>query len=136
MGVGNTFVAALLSSPLHGLLSGSTDLVRYTGRRSERQFTTPTQYVRLDDDLLILVGRPEAKTWWRNFREERDLDVLLQGRWRPMRGRAVIGADEPETIGPLLDVYLQRFPKAARALDGATPEARARGAVVVRCRSR
>jgi hypothetical protein len=136
MGFANSFVASILRSPIHRVLSGSTDLVRYTGRRSGRQFTTPTQYVGKDDDLLILVGRPETKTWWRNFLEERDLDVLVQGRWRPMRARAVNGADEPEVIGPLLEVYLRRFPKAARALAGDNLEDRSRRAVLVRCRPR
>lgn len=136
MGLAGSFVASLLDSPLHRVLSGSTDLVRYTGRRSGRQFTTPTQYAWREDDLLILVGRPETKTWWRNFREDRDLDVLVQGRWLPMTARAVIGADEPAAIGPLLEAYLRRFPKAVRALDGDTPEDRARQAVMIRCRPR
>jgi deazaflavin-dependent oxidoreductase (nitroreductase family) len=136
MAVGNAAVSALLHSPLHRLLSGSTDVVRYTGRRSGKQFTTPTQYVRHGDDVIILVGRPETKSWWRNFSADRDIDVLVQRRWIPMTARAVVGAEEPETIAPLLAAYLERFPKAARALGGATAESRARQAVVVWCRPR
>lgn len=136
MGFVDALVARLLDSPLHRVLSGSTDLVRYTGRRSGRQYTTPTQYARNGDDVLILVGRPGTKTWWRNFREPRDLEILVQGRWRTMTGRAILGANEPEVIGPLLEAYLERFPRAVRALDGETPEDRARHAVLVRCRPR
>jgi len=44
-----------------------------------------------------------------------------------------VGADTPDAITPLLDTYLERFPRAARVLPGGTPEARARQAVVVRC---
>ena len=33
-----------------------------------------------------------------------------------MTGRAVVGADEPDTVRVVLDAYLERFPKAARAL--------------------
>ncbi len=40
--VGNALVSAVLRSPLHWLLSGSTDLIRYTGWRSGREMTTPT----------------------------------------------------------------------------------------------
>jgi hypothetical protein len=136
MDMGNRMVGALLASPLHRLLSGSTDLVRSTGRRSGRTFTTPTQYARHGDDLVILVGKPDTKTWWRNFREDRDLDVLVQGRWLPMTGRAVVGAVEPEMIAPLLDAYLERFPKLAANLDGESEGSRARHAVVVWCRPR
>ena len=129
-------VHLVLRSPLHGLMSGSTDVIRYTGPRTGRRITTPTQYVRSDGDVIILVGRPETKTWWRSFRTDRDLDVLLRRQWTPMRARAVVGTDEPDTIAPLLEAYLKRFPKAARALKGQTDDARARSAVVVWCRPR
>jgi hypothetical protein len=131
----NKLVTGLLRSPMHGLLSDRLDVVRYTGRRSGRTFATPTQYVVHGDELIILVGRPETKAWWRNFRTDHDLDVLLRGRWTAMTGRAVVGAEEPEVVGPLLDAYLARFPKAMRAL-GQHREDRVRRAVVVRCRPR
>src|SRR5215212_5806234 len=104
MGAANAVVSAVLRSPLHGLLSGSTCLVRYTGQRSHDQFTTPTKYARHGDDVVILVGRPPAKTWWRNFREERDIDVLLRGRWHEMTAHAVVGGQDCEAIAePLAD---------------------------------
>ena len=53
-----------------------------------------------------------------------------------MRAQAVIGADEPDVIEPLLDTYLDRFPKAGRVLGEGTMQDRARRAVVVRCRPR
>jgi hypothetical protein len=135
MSIGNTFVSALLRSPVHGLLSGSVDLVRYRGRRSGREITTPTQYAEDGNDVLILAGRPETKSWWRNFRDDHDVDVLVRGTWRSMIGRALLGARDPETVAPLLDIYLARFPKAARTL-GDDPDARVAHAVVVRCRDR
>jgi hypothetical protein len=136
MGVANSFVSGVLRSPLHRLISGSTDLIRYTGRRSGREIITPTQYVRRDDDVIILVGRPDEKTWWRNFGTDGDIDVLLHRRWVPMTARAVIGADDPETVGPLLDAYLTRFPRAARAIGDDTDGSPAERAVIVWCRPR
>jgi len=136
MSVGNAAVLLTLRSPLHRLLSGSMVAVRYEGRRSGREFTTPAQYARNGDDMLILAGRPDTKTWWRNFREDRDLEVLMRGRWMPMTARAVIGADEPDTIAPLLDAYLARFPGAGRAFDADASGSRARSAVIVWCRPR
>lgn len=136
MGVGNAIVSSLLRSPLHRVLSSSTNLVRYIGRRSGRTFTTPTQYVRRGDDLIIAIARPETKTWWRNFRSDRDVEVLVQGRWLPMTGRAIVGADEPESVAPLLDAYLERFPRAQGAVAGGGGGSAARRAVIVWCRPR
>ena len=136
MGVANIVVSGVLRSPLHRVLSGSTDLIRYTGRRSGREVITPTQYVRRGDDVIILVGRPGTKTWWRNFTTGGDIDVLLQRRWVAMTARAVIGADDPETIMPLLDAYLARFPRAARVFGDKSNGSRAQRAVIVWCRPR
>ena len=96
----------------------------------------PTQYAECGSDVVILVARPDTKTWWRNFRTERDLDVLMRGRWSPMTACAVVGADDPAGIGPLLDAYLTCFPRAQRTLGEGTPDHRARHAVVVRCQLR
>lgn len=136
MGVTNAVVAAVLRSPLDRLVSGSTDLIRYRARQSGNEVTTPTQYARRGEEVVILVARAESKRWWRSFRTDHDLDVLLRGSWVPMTGRAVVGADEPDTAGPLLDVYFARFPRAQRAVGGATQEERVRRAVVVWCRPR
>ena len=130
----NACVTTLLQSPLHRFLSGSTDLIRFRGRRTNREITMPTQYARHGDDVVILVGHPETKTWWRNFCSARDLSVLIQGQWTPMTACAVIGADEPTEMDPLLDAYLTRFPRARRSLSKGTPQEQAARAVVVRCR--
>jgi deazaflavin-dependent oxidoreductase (nitroreductase family) len=108
-------------------MSGSTCLVRYTGRRSGRMITTPTQYVRRGNDVIIMVGHSEQKTWWRNFRVEGEVDLLLQRTWTAMTARAIVGAEEPETVAPLLDAYLKRFPKVS---------APARSTVMVWCHPR
>jgi len=53
-----------------------------------------------------------------------------------MVGRAIVGTDEPETVAPLLDTYLARFPKAGRLLGGDDRQAQVRNAVIVWCRQR
>ena len=81
MSLWNPFVVALLRSPGHRLLSSTTVALRYTGVRSGQQFTLPARYASNDDDIVIMVGRPERKTWWRNFRTGRDVEVLRAGQW-------------------------------------------------------
>jgi len=51
-------------------------------------------------------------TWWRNFLDDRDIDILVQGHWLAMTARVVRGADESDELLPLLDEYLKRFPRA------------------------
>ena len=136
MGFANSIVGVVLRSPAHRLLSGSTDLLAYDGRRSGRRIVLPTQYARSVDDIVILVGRPDTKRWWHNFAEPWDVDVLVAGEWRTMVGEAVVGADDPETAAPLLASYLARFPKAAKVLGDGTETERLALAVLVRCRPR
>jgi len=134
MRIGDRGLSLLLRSPLHPVLSGSFDLVRYLGRRSGATFTTPTQYASRNGGIIIMVGTPERKQWWRNFRGGHDLEVLLRGQWVPMRGTAIVGAEDPDAIAPLLASYLACLPKVTRRLpDGATDP---REAVVVWCRPR
>ena len=131
----NTIVVRLLDSPLHRLMSGSTDVIRYAGRRSGKTFTLPTQYATRGEDVIILVGRPDSKSWWRNFSEDRDIEVLIKRRWLEMVGRAVVGSVDPEVAEPLLDAYLAKFPRAARVL-GPDDGHRVERAVLVWCRPR
>ena len=136
MSFGNSVVAGLLNSPFHRLMSGSTDLIRYTGRRSGKQFTTPTQYAWAGEDLIILVGRPESKNWWKNFKTEGDIEVLIKREWLTMTAHTVIGNEDPYTIQPMLDAYLERYPKTARLFADETKGSPADQAVLVRCRPR
>ena len=79
---GNAVVLAVLRSRAHRLLSGSAIELRYTGRRSGRQYALPVQYARADDHLVVRPQRWEHATWWRNFRTPQPVTVRLAGRLR------------------------------------------------------
>jgi hypothetical protein len=136
MPIGNAVLSAVLRSPAHPLVSRWACLVRYTGPRSGRVITLPTLYARHGDDVVVVVGWPEKKRWWRAFRAEHDVEVLVRGRWLPRRARTVDGADEPQVAAPLLDTYMARFPRSTSFLPGDTDEERRRATVVVWCRPR
>jgi F420H(2)-dependent quinone reductase len=72
------------SGPGRRLFGDSMAIVTYTGRKSGREVTLPVNYRRekSNDQIVIGVMAPDAKTWWRNF----------SGDGAPMRLR--IGADE------------------------------------------
>jgi hypothetical protein len=56
----NSIMAFILRSPLHGLLSGSTMLITYTGRKSGKSITLPTNWVR--DENTVFVTSLRART--------------------------------------------------------------------------
>lgn len=131
MALSNSVVEKILTSPAHRILSGSTVLIRYQGRRTGATYTTPVQYADAHVGLVVLVGKPDTKTWWRNFTDMGQLQVLLAGTWVPMTAHALRGSEDPEAVEPLLRSYAIRFPKVVKSLDGDTLEERVRGAVVV-----
>jgi hypothetical protein len=64
----NTVAAKLIDVPLLGKVVGQNlVMISYAGRRSGKTFTTPVNYRRIGDEVVIHVGLPSAKNWWRNF---------------------------------------------------------------------
>ncbi|OBH53553.1 hypothetical protein A5686_09000 [Mycobacterium sp. E2479] len=64
----NAPVAALANSRRFGrLIKRNITMLTYQGRRSGRTYSIPVAYRRAGGDIVISVGMPEAKTWWRNF---------------------------------------------------------------------
>ncbi|WP_441947975.1 nitroreductase/quinone reductase family protein [Nocardia sp. 2TAF39] len=87
-------MAALLEVPVLGPLMGKGFVViTYVGRRSGRTFSTPVNYRRKGNELLIGVAMPDKKSWWRNFLGEGgSITLHLNGADR--RGHAVARRDE------------------------------------------
>ena len=73
------------------------------GRRSGRRYTLPVGYKEQDGDrVLINVGWPERKRWWRNLRHAGQVEMRTQGTRRT--GRAL--AREDERTGVTVEVQL------------------------------
>lgn len=85
----NPAVRGLLGSPLHRLLSGQLLLITYTGRKSGRSYTIPTGYRDRGEQIVIPIGWPERKVWWRNLREPAPVTLRLRGRELSGTARAV-----------------------------------------------
>lgn len=109
-GLYNPFVVALLRSPLHGIMSGSTMLITYRGRRSGNEHTTPVNYIRDGDTLLVVSSRDHA--WWKNLRGGAPVTVRVGGRELSGVGEAFEGEAAIEE-GGLLTV-LRRVPAYRR----------------------
>ena len=96
MGWVNAIVIALLRSPAHRVLSGRLIVLSYTGRRTGRRHTIPVGYTEHPGHLVVMVGHPERKQWWRNLREPAPVRVLLRGTWCTASG--VVTEGEPTTV--------------------------------------
>jgi deazaflavin-dependent oxidoreductase (nitroreductase family) len=88
----NPLVGALLRSPLHPVLSRSLALITVTGRRSGRRYTFPVAYRQDDGRVLIDVGWPERKRWWRNLTRAGQVEMRIRGARRT--GQALARGDE------------------------------------------
>jgi deazaflavin-dependent oxidoreductase (nitroreductase family) len=104
----NSIMMWLLRSPLHGMLSGSTMIITYTGRKSGKTFSTPVNYVR-DGDVLWTVSF-RRRTWWRNLR---DSPVTLRIHGKDVTGVATAMTDQQE-VTDCLTAYLRKAPQIAR----------------------
>jgi deazaflavin-dependent oxidoreductase (nitroreductase family) len=113
MPVGNFLVGGVLRSPLHRVMSRSLMLLTFHGRRTGKEYTIPVGYARYGpDELIVLAGRPEGKTWWTNLRGGLPVRVRLAGR--ELEGDADLVKGE-EAI-PRLAAYLEKLPRTARSL--------------------
>jgi deazaflavin-dependent oxidoreductase (nitroreductase family) len=72
----NRFPAAILSSPLHRLLSGKRLVLSFTGRRSGTHYATPVNYLQRDGELLITTD----SGWWHNLDGGAPVELRLRGR--------------------------------------------------------
>ena len=82
----NPIVTALLSSPLHGLMSGSVLVLHYVGRRSGKARSTPVRYFEAEGRLVLITAINSG--WWPNFLGGADAKVQLRGQRVPVRATA------------------------------------------------
>lgn len=98
----NPIVTAVLRSPLHGLMSGNTLLLTYTGRKSGHSYTFPISYGRTGNRLWVISHR--RKTWWKNVQGGAPVTVRIGNRNWPGYAE-VIAANPTDMLDALLLVY-------------------------------
>ena len=104
-------VAAILRSPLHPLLSFGLMLISFEGRKTGRRYTFPVGYQQSGDTITVLASRARRKTWWRNFREPRPVEVLVRGQRLVGEGRVLPG--DTEEFRAAVEATFRRLPRLA-----------------------
>jgi deazaflavin-dependent oxidoreductase (nitroreductase family) len=84
----NPAARAVLSSPLHPLLSRRLALITVAGRRSGRRYTFPVGYRQTGDRVIVNVGWPERKRWLRNLRDGGSVEMRIRGHRREGQAQA------------------------------------------------
>lgn len=108
---GNDFMAWVLRSPFHGLLSNGMMLITVTGCKTGKKYTTPVGYYREDGTLWVLTNRD--RTWWKNLRGGAQVFLLLKGL--PVTAFAEPELEEQAVERRMCD-YLRHIPQAAKSM--------------------
>lgn len=105
----NTFTRWILHTPvLRRLADRQVCELRFTGVRSGREIVLPVMYAQRDDQVVVLVGAPESKHWWRNFTQPHPVQLWLRGKARTGTGHVVARSapSRPEAAR----IYTSKFP--------------------------
>ncbi len=102
----NPIMAALLRSPLHGVLSQQLFLLTVTGRRSGQQYTVPLGYLSDGEVLLVTSQHAEQKRWWRNLRGGAPVAMYLRGH--RVTGHAEV-LEEPLAVAAEIERLIDRL---------------------------
>jgi deazaflavin-dependent oxidoreductase (nitroreductase family) len=111
----NRFVAFMLRSPLCVFMSGLL-LITVTGRKTGRLISTPVNYVR-DGDTLLVTSKVD-RIWWKNLRGGAPITLRLNGK--TYRAAATVIEDRAAVEQKLLRFF--RLTKRTIAGVHLTPE--------------
>lgn len=132
----NPMMIRLLKSPLHGFVSKNMMLTTVTGRKSGKQISTPTNYLRDGNTLWVISWRD--RIWWKNLRGGAKIQVLLAGKNVEGCGQVI---EQEKSVAQSLFEYYSKVPQVAKyvqiGLDAGKPvgadcERAARKMVMVR----
>ena len=108
---GNDFMAWVLRSPFHGMLSDGMMLITITGRKTGKKYTTPVGYYREGEYLWVITGRD--RTWWKNLQDGAQVGLLLKRK--PVTAQAELELDEKAVEARMFE-YLHHVPMSAKQM--------------------
>jgi deazaflavin-dependent oxidoreductase (nitroreductase family) len=109
---GNDFMAWVLRSPFHGMLSNGMLLITITGRKTGKKYTTPVGYYREGYYLWVITSRD--RTWWKNLLGGAPVGLLLKRK--PVTAFAEPDLDEKAVEARIVE-YLDHVPMAAKQMN-------------------
>ena len=108
----NPVVRAIGRSKASGVLGSHLVLLGYTGRRTGHTYELPVMAAPAGADLVVVVGQPDAKTWWRNFTTTpQEVTVRSSGRVLHRSARRLAAGDPG--YEDAVASYRRAFPRVA-----------------------
>ena len=105
----NPMMIWLLKSHLYGFISKNMMLITVTGRKSGKQISTPTNFLRDGNTLWVISWRD--RKWWKNLRGGAKVQVLLAGKSVEGRGQVI---EEEKAVAQSLFDYYKKIPRVAK----------------------
>ncbi len=109
--IGNSFLKAVLNSPLYPLLGNSFALITFTGRKTGRVYATPVNVTK-DGDRFTIVSL-KSRNWWRNLRGGSMAMLRVTGKEHPVRAEVV---EDDIAVAAGLEEHFKRHPRYAQYL--------------------
>jgi len=107
----NPVVKGVLCSPIHGLMSHNTMLLRFSGRRSGRVFELPVSYAELDGTIYGFTAL--SGQWWRNFEGQGHASMRICGKVLDARVDVLLPSEVD--LQDRFEAFLRKVPRDARA---------------------
>jgi hypothetical protein len=108
---GNDFMAWVLRSPFHGILSNGMMIMTITGRKTGKKFTFPVGYYPENGCIWVITSRD--RTWWKNLQGGADVELLLKRK--PVTAYAEPDLDQKAVEARMVE-YLHHVPQAAKPM--------------------
>ena len=104
----NILARLLLRSPFHGVLSGNTLIIGFTGVHSGKRYAVPVSYIQDGATIRCFT----AGKWWRNLGGGAPVSLRLRGR--EVEGAADVVTSDKAAIAGGLSELLHRVPRDLR----------------------
>jgi hypothetical protein len=112
----NPLLGLILRSPLHGMLSAGLLLITYRGKKSGKEYTLPVQYLQSGNQIYIIPGMPEKKTWWCNLKGGLPVKLTLRGQLVHGNGLVLEQSRDAVEIRTVTELALKRSARLAKTL--------------------
>ena len=109
----NPIVKTILKSPLHSIMSGDIVLLKFTGRKSGRELSTPVSYRVVDDSIHCFTDK--VNQWWRNLDNVESIELVLKGK--ALIGKPTVVSKNSEVISKAFGDFLTALPRSASFSD-------------------
>jgi hypothetical protein len=105
----NSFVKAIVQSPLHFLVGSGIGVISVKGLRSGKVYSTPINLIPERDGFMVVSLR--SRTWWRNLRGGQPAELHVQGQTQQVRGEVI---EERGQVCAGLGAYFAQHPGMAK----------------------